>query len=228
MLISTILSLFGQLAINAVSSVQCPHHQSTAGISNTMRRIMLLELLENHSVTDAAELAHARRFIEFMHRQPRCFERSLAEGHVTGSAWIVDPAHENVLLVHHCKLGRWLQPGGHADGDPDSLAVALREAREETGLTRLRPLGEGIFDVDVHEIPEHGGVAAHLHYDVRWLFEADPAEPLTVSAESHAVAWRPLAEVAACGVESLARMARKAMAGGADARSGLYERDGLR
>ena len=148
--------------------------------------------------------------IAFVENHPDCLDRACNPGHLTASAWIVDPGRRRVVLVHHRKLDRWLQPGGHADGDPDLLAVALREAREETGLTRLRIVSAGAFDVDRHWIPPHGDAAGHWHHDLRFLVEADPAEPLVVSDESHEVRWVELSGVAALNPgESLLRMVRK-------------------
>jgi 8-oxo-dGTP pyrophosphatase MutT (NUDIX family) len=117
-----------------------------------------------------------------------------------------------VLLTHHRKLGKWLQLGGHADGDPDLLAVALREAREESGLARLRALSPAPFDVDRHWIPERKSEPAHWHYDLRFLIEADPDEPLVVTHESRDLAWIELAQVPALNPEeSLQRMVRKTL-----------------
>ena len=139
-----------------------------------------------------------------------CFERTPIVGHLTGSAWIVDPAGERALLIRHRKLGKWLQPGGHADGDGDLHAVALREAREETGLERIVAASCAIYDVDVHRIPARPGEPEHLHYDVRYAFFADPAEPLAPSAETRGAAWVPLGEIVALGVdESVLRLAQK-------------------
>jgi 8-oxo-dGTP pyrophosphatase MutT (NUDIX family) len=115
-----------------------------------------------------------------------------------------------VLLTYHRQLNKWLQPGGHADGDPDLLAVARREAREETGLTRLHAVSPGVFDVDRHWIPPRGDTPGHWHYDVRFLLEADPAEALIVSDESHDLLWVDLARVAVLNPEeSMLRMVRK-------------------
>ncbi len=151
------------------------------------------------------------RMCEFAAAHQDCCERSLTVGHMTGSAWVVDREREHALLTHHRKLGRWLQLGGHADGNADLLEVALREVREESGLTRLRVLQPGPFDVDVHEIPGRGSEPRHFHYDVRFLLEADRSEELVVSEESHALAWLPLRELAVRAdlEESLARMVRK-------------------
>jgi 8-oxo-dGTP pyrophosphatase MutT (NUDIX family) len=142
--------------------------------------------------------------------EPRCAERGLRMGHLTGSAWVVDAARERVLLTHHRKLGKWLQLGGHADGDLDLAAVALREAREESGLSSLRLVTGEIFDVDRHEIPARGDEPAHWHYDVRFLFTADPTETWVVTPESRALAWVELERVRDHNPEeSMARMVRK-------------------
>jgi 8-oxo-dGTP pyrophosphatase MutT (NUDIX family) len=91
--------------------------------------------------------------------------------------------------VHHGTLNKWLQPGGHADGEEDVLNVALREAREETGVQNFEVYNNDFFDIDVHPIPERCGFPQHLHYDIRFLFKADKKERITVSQESHDVAW---------------------------------------
>jgi 8-oxo-dGTP pyrophosphatase MutT (NUDIX family) len=116
-----------------------------------------------------------------------------------------------VLLVHHRKLGRWLQPGGHADGEADLLQVALREAREETGLARLatRPGGDPL-DLDIHEIPAHGDEPPHLHLDVRFLLVAAAGETPRASEESTAVRWVPRDRLGDFSdEESLHRMERR-------------------
>jgi ADP-ribose pyrophosphatase YjhB (NUDIX family) len=171
----------------------------------------LLRLLARHRPFDADEAIARRKAMAFVMAHADCFRRELAEGHMTGSAWIVDPERSRVLLVRHRKLDLWLQPGGHADSDPDLARVAAREAREETGLVGLRPVGAGIFDVDVHEIPARPGAPAHLHYDVRFLMEASPAAQLAANEESLAIRWWPLREIANGGEASLARMAKKTL-----------------
>ena len=124
-----------------------------------------------------------------------CYERTHLPGHITGSAWITTPERDSVLLVHHAKLNRWLQPGGHADGDENVLRVALREAEEETGLQTFKIVTELPFDVDIHLIPERKDFPAHHHYDVRFLVEAAREEKIVVSEESHDVKWVPLSEL---------------------------------
>ncbi len=138
------------------------------------------------------------------------FVRERLAGHFTASAWLVDGAAARILLTHHRKLGLWLQLGGHADGDRDLARVALREAEEESGLAGLSVEPE-VFDLDRHWIPEHKGVPAHWHYDVRYVVRTGGSEAFLVSEESLALAWQPIAEVAADPTHdaSLRRMARK-------------------
>ncbi len=174
-----------------------------------MHRAALLSLLEGYTPLDAADAAGRERFIAFVRRHPDCFQRELAIGHVTGSAWIVDGPGRRVLLTHHRKLDRWLQPGGHADGDPDVAAVAMREAVEETGLTDLRLEGGAVFDLDIHGIPARGDVAAHDHYDVRFVVRA-ASEDFVVSDESHDLAWVALGDLERYTTEwSMLRMREK-------------------
>jgi 8-oxo-dGTP pyrophosphatase MutT (NUDIX family) len=178
-------------------------------VSGASRQDLLAEL-RAYVPADAREAAMLRRLVAFVAAHDDALERGLAIGHVTASAWIVDPARTRALLTHHRKLGTWLQLGGHADGDPDLRRAALREATEESGLTSLRFAADAIYDVDVHAIPARPGEPAHEHFDVRFAFEADPAEPLTVSAESKELAWVPLDALARYGAdESVLRLARK-------------------
>lgn len=175
-----------------------------------MHRTSLLTLLQHYRPHDVDEGDMHARVLRFVEREPRCFERTLAEGHITGSAWIVDRDRGHVLLTHHRKLDRWLQLGGHADGESDVLAVALREAHEESGLIDIRPLLSGIFDIDVHAIPARGAEPQHLHYDVRWLLEADRTAPLVISGESRDLAWVALDELEDLTRDrSIMRMAEK-------------------
>ena len=173
-------------------------------------RTALLRLLSAFSVASAADTELTADFVAFVREHGDCFERSLAIGHVTGSAWLVSGDHQRVLLTHHRKLDRWLQPGGHADGDPDIVAVALREAEEESGLTDLH-ITPNIFDLDRHWIPPRGAEAGHWHYDVRFIVRALGSEVFAVSAESHALAWREIVEIAGdAGTDvSLRRMAAR-------------------
>ena len=159
---------------------------------------------------DGEEAEALRRVTDFVLTDIRCFERTTLSGHVTASAWIVDPQRTSTLLVLHRKLGKWLQPGGHCDGETDPAAVAMREAHEETGLTRLRQIRPAIFDVDVHHIPARSGEREHLHYDIRFLVEADRTETVEANVESLAVEWFGFDRLAAIGADrSVLRMAAK-------------------
>lgn len=120
---------------------------------------------------------------------PFAYRRERLEGHFTASAWVVNHRRTHTLLTLHRKLGRWLQLGGHADGNENLLEVALKEAEEESGLTSLKLVDLTIFDLDKHIIPQRPHVQEHFHYDVRYLFEADINEPLVMSDESVSLAW---------------------------------------
>lgn len=169
---------------------------------------MLLQLLSAYRERHPDENDVVARFRALLAGHPDCYSRHCWAGHITGSAWIVDPTDERVLLTHHRKLDRWLQPGGHSDGDPDTLAVALREAEEETGLV-VEPVDPGIFDLDVHPIPARGSEPEHFHFDVRFALRAGTVD-YVVSDESHDLAWVPLASLDEwTEEESLLRMGRK-------------------
>ena len=173
-----------------------------------MHRHTLKALLAEYRERWPQESATVARFDAFFDSHPDCFHRSCRVGHITGSAWLVDRTDERVLLAHHAKLGRWLQPGGHSDGDPDTLAVALREAREESGLD-VRAIDDAIFDIDVHRIPARGRELGHWHFDIRFLVQAEH-DRFRVSEESHALAWVPAVGLGALtDGESVGRMTRK-------------------
>ena len=166
-------------------------------------------MLNKYTPADEFEWSMWEKTIEFIEENPACFERSLAIGHVTASAWVVSPDRQQVLLMHHRKLNRWFQPGGHCDGEPDVLSVALKEVEEETGI-RASPVGSEIFDVDVHTIPANSREKAHYHYDIRFLLEADPALKVEHNQEARAVRWVLLEEVGLySSSESILRMVRK-------------------
>lgn len=174
-----------------------------------MHREPLLHLLADYGLRHADEIPVVERFRDFVQAHQRCFERDLWAGHVTGSAWLVNAARDAVLLTHHRKLGRWLQLGGHSDGNPDPLAVALMEAREESGL-EVAPLSMVAFDLDIHEIPARKQDPAHFHFDVRFALTVTGSEIFRVSPESLDLAWVPIERLADyTDEESMLRMARK-------------------
>lgn len=150
-----------------------------------------------------------REALQVVMDDPQCWSAHRAAGHVTASAWILNEQFDAVLLIHHGKLRRWLQPGGHIEAkDTSGLAAAAREGREETGLRTLKPLG-GLFDVDVHLIPGRAEMESHLHYDLRYAFLARAAETPRVSPESRDIGWFRFDSPEVSQVESLRRMAEK-------------------
>ncbi len=172
----------------------------------------LTKALMNYSSRFKEEELFRIEFLELL-KQERCFHRDHFPGHITGSAWIVNEDRSKVLLVHHAKLHRWLQPGGHADGEENVMNVAIREAEEETGVTGFSVLHEGIFDMDIHVIPARKEIPEHLHYDLRFLLEADDTIPLLISEESNDVQWINVKELAAFNDEpSLLRLRDKSLA----------------
>ena len=175
-----------------------------------MHRRLLLDLLERYEPWDDQEAANKKRMLTFVRKYPDCFERSLNVGHITGSAWLVNENNSRALLTHHKKLDLWLQPGGHADGEADACLVALKEAREESGISEIEPISNQIFDLDIHDIPARGDIPRHLHYDVRFLCQARHSK-FRVSDESHALAWVTPEEIKTLKTDatSVPRMAAK-------------------
>jgi ADP-ribose pyrophosphatase YjhB (NUDIX family) len=169
-----------------------------------------LAAFERYATDNPGERAVVSLFTGFAAAHADAAERSLASGHLTGSAWLVSADGKRVLMTLHRKLNRWLQLGGHADGDVDLARVTLREAEEESGLNGL-VVEADIFDLDRHEIPARANEPAHWHYDVRYVVRAGADENFVVGDESHALAWCDIAALAAdeSTDESLRRMARK-------------------
>ena len=177
--------------------------------------MLLQTLLSQYKAFDETEAAMAQHLARFLERwSTPAFARDLAgakteRGHVTGSAWIVNRDGSQVVLLHHAKLGIWVQPGGHCDGESDVAQVALREAREETGLD-VSLLDAAIFDIDVHRIPGYWNTPEHFHFDVRFLLQADGNAAPIVSDESRDVRWLSLNEASALNsTPSIARMIEK-------------------
>jgi 8-oxo-dGTP pyrophosphatase MutT (NUDIX family) len=180
-----------------------------------MIRNAVLTLLRAYDARplEAHEAEMTAETIRFVEGHEDCLLRSCVPGHLTGSAWILSPDRTRTLLTHHHKLDKWLQLGGHADGDSDLLAVALREAREESGLANVRAISAEIFDLDRHWIPARKADPGHYHYDLRFMIEADPAAPLVISNESKDLAWVEVSRVTTLNPEeSMARMVRKTLA----------------
>ncbi len=200
-----------------------------------MIRDDLLDKLARYRPT-AEEVENHARMIAFVRGHTACFERVHWSGHVTAAAWLVDDRAPDrlgpgrVLLTHHRKLDKWLQLGGHCDGDGDVVRVALKEAREESGISGIEVVSTEIFDLDVHAIPARGGEAlagvsgyalagasswcapepAHFHFDVRFLCRVTGDARFTVSEESHELRWVSGREIEGMEVgRSIRRMYQK-------------------
>ena len=174
-----------------------------------MDRSSLIQEIKSYQTRFSEEAKFTAPFLDLLN-QERCFHRDHLPGHITGSAWIVNKDRTKVLLVHHAKLNRWLQPGGHADGEEDVLNVALRESDEETGVKNFNVLQKTIFDLDIHTIPARKDFPQHEHYDIRFLIEANDHDEVVVSEESHDVKWIPLKDLATYNDEaSILRLREK-------------------
>ncbi len=145
-----------------------------------------LDLYRTSPLIRPDEVPLFKRYVDFISNNPLCFERTHT-GHVTGAVWIVSHDFSKALLNHHKKLNIWCQLGGHADGDSDIKRVALKEAREESGIENLTFVLPGIFDIDIHH--ENLPGSCEYHYDVRYLLQAPPEASFQVSEESHSLAW---------------------------------------
>lgn len=172
----------------------------------------LKELIEAYQPGSQEEKAYKDQMLDLIKRRPDCLLRSCLEGHFTASAFVLDPGKAQVLLIHHKKLDKWLQPGGHADGNGDLNAVAKLEVWEETGL-ETSDLLPGIFDIDIHEIPARGEVPQHLHYDIRYLLLAKSTQTQMEEQEILDISWVSLANISQYTKEnSILRMKNKAAA----------------
>ena len=164
-------------------------------------RIMLHAIAARTPSADVAR--HVTEITRFIATAPRAWSRATLDGHITASAWVLDRTRSHAALIHHRKLNRWLQPGGHVeDADASWRAAAQREVTEETGLDRfVTQVDEArLFDVDVHPIPARPDEPAHFHYDLRFLFIADVdatvhKKLMINSEEAHDCRWFALAEL---------------------------------
>lgn len=182
-----------------------------------MHRQPILDQLDRYQPEDSKDDAHKKSIIQFIKNHPNCFDRDLPYGHVTGSAWVINQTRDKVLLTLHAKVAAWMQMGGHSDGHPLTHEVALREAHEESGLQNIKPFGSEIFDLDIHSYParqtKNGFEHEHLHFDIRYIFEADENEALTPQpGESNGLKWVALREAHQLNSEEkFLRMIRKTL-----------------
>ncbi len=180
-------------------------------------RAKLVQNLQIFAEKHPLQRLTADKIIDFICGNPDCFCRSNQQGHITGSAWLVNPTGDKALLTLHHNLQRWMQTGGHADGDPNPLRVALKEAEEESGIEGILPVSEDIYDIDIHLIPARPakGEPQHYHYDIRYLLQT-PHESFAISPESDDLAWWNAADFESRSSEldeAVSRMARRYFSG---------------
>ena len=177
-------------------------------------RVRLATELREHARDRPERASVVARLLGLLEQPTDVFARGhLAPGHFTASAFVLCPEASRLLLIHHPKLGRWLQPGGHIEaGDLGCLEAARREVEEETGATGLELLQPRVFDVDVHAIPGNPREGAHEHFDVRYAFHAQSAL-LRIGSEVKDARWVELGAVTALNdEESIARPLRQLLA----------------
>lgn len=186
-----------------------------------MRLARLREQLRNYRPADDREAGFVARMLELTESEAACERAHFVPGHFTASAFVLSPDRRDLVLIHHKKLGIWVQPGGHVEGsDGDLASAARREVLEEVGLAPLEPfVGQGatrdssvaspLFDVDIHVIPARKNEPLHEHFDVRFAFVAQ-TRTLVHSEEVADLRWLPLAEVQGIATdESVLRAVKK-------------------
>lgn len=154
-------------------------------------RAELLEELRQYRAVDAVEGQHQRDILDLLSYGAAPFARqAFVPGHITASCFVVDPVSKRLLLHHHRRLDRWLQMGGHVDPGERAREAALREGREESGLSDLEIFGGAVLDLDVHPIPAANAEPDHAHYDVRYVARTMRPDSIKIAgAESKDLAW---------------------------------------
>lgn len=177
-----------------------------------MKKTEIILLLQDYNTNNEFEVKCRDRIIDFIKNNDVYLGKGNSDGHLTGSAWIVNADKSKILLTHHKKLDKWLQLGGHTEENENLLQTALREAMEESGLSNVKVISDYIFDMDVHLIPSRKNEKEHFHYDIRFLFEADESENIEISHESKDLKWVSIEEISSYSKEeSIHRMIRKTL-----------------
>lgn len=166
----------------------------------------IIEEIKKYRPCNAQEQRDQALILDFLEKNGDAFLRSNLLAHMTASSWIVNPERTKTLMVYHNLYDSWSWTGGHADGETDLLSVALREAREETGIAHVRPLSPEIFSLEVLTVDGHEKrgeyVPSHLHMNVTYLLEAEESDTLHVCREENSgVAWFTLEEALKASTE---------------------------
>lgn len=157
-------------------------------------RLALIRQIEAYEPFNEQEAADKPLILDWLKTREDAFFRENPVAHMTASAWVVSPDRSRVLMVYHNIYDSWSWLGGHADGETDLLSVAVREVREEAGISSVRPVWEEIFSLEVLTVDGHikkgRYVSSHLHMNATYLLEADPEEAVSVKEdENSGVAW---------------------------------------
>ncbi|MFW6310720.1 MAG: NUDIX hydrolase [Nanoarchaeota archaeon] len=167
-------------------------------------------MLNNYEPLNEIEEKYKKQIISFINKHNNILGDKNTDGHITGSAWIVNQKRNKVLLHHHVVFDKWLQLGGHTEENEDVKLAALREAKEESGLTSLKFLKDKIFDIDIHKIPAGEKKQEHYHYDIRFILEGDESEKLKMTHESRDLKWINIYKIKRYSQEdSILRMVEK-------------------
>ena len=159
----------------------------------------LKEQILNYVPFNEQEKTDKELLLEWL-SEPKVFERENKKAHFTASAWVVNPERTKVLMIYHNIYDSWAWIGGHADGEEDLLAVAEREAKEESGITDICPVSEEIASIEILPVSGHEKkgkyVPSHLHLNVTYLFEAPEEQKLFIKPdENSGVMWIPIDEI---------------------------------
>jgi 8-oxo-dGTP pyrophosphatase MutT (NUDIX family) len=171
----------------------------------------LIAELNNYNASEE-EGKFVSEFLDLL-KSDRCFYRVHFEpGHITGSAILFNSNKTNILMNHHKSLNKWMNFGGHCDGEEDVLAVAIRETMEESGITALKPLTANIVDIDIHTIPANDkkGEPEHKHFDIRYVMQMTSEQDFQISDESLDLKWMTIDEALSVCDDSLKRFIKKA------------------
>lgn len=174
-----------------------------------MHAFKLEEKLNNYNPSIKSEKTSKKFMINFLKNNSDSFLRTNTEGHFTASSLLINKERTCALLMKHKKLNKWLQPGGHSDGNKNLLAVSIKEASEESGIKDIKAISSEIFDLDIHEIPERKGEKSHLHLDVRFLLTVEISNEIKKNHESTELKWFNKNEKLPTKEESVIRLFRK-------------------
>ncbi len=151
---------------------------------------ILTKLLNDYQPGNQLEAGYKWRILEFLAKhQHNAYNRELLVGHITASAFLINSDASKFLLMHHKKIDRWLQPGGHCDGEIDVLNTAIKEAQEESGVEDIKAVSNQIYDIDIHPIPAYKDVPSHEHFDVRFLLQTVSSDEFVKNNESLELRW---------------------------------------